>query len=225
LAGFLRDYLYYPLGGNRKGAPRRYANLMIVMLLGGLWHGAAWTFIFWGALHGGYLMINHGWRNIAFPRLAILHRLLMPFYALLTFFCVLIAWVLFKSPDFATALAILRAMGGENGLILPFGLFLAINEHITELPWELPYPGVVFSMEARGVPFPDIIVAPILILASVVLAWCAPNTAQLFRIDAEPPFQARQSRRLHMACAALLAFLCLLSLFGSTPSEFLYFQF
>src|SRR5262249_55950308 len=104
LAEFLRDYLYYPLGGNRKGASRRYANLMIVMLLGGLWHGAAWTFIFWGALHGGYLMINHGWRNIASPRLAIVDRLLTPFYALLTFLCVLIAWVFFKSPDFGTAL-------------------------------------------------------------------------------------------------------------------------
>ncbi len=61
LSQFLRDYLYIPLGGNRKGVGRRYANLMLTMLLGGLWHGASWTFVIWGALHGAFLMINHGW--------------------------------------------------------------------------------------------------------------------------------------------------------------------
>ena len=61
LSSFLRDYLYVPLGGNRKGAARRYLNLFLTMLLGGLWHGAAWTFVIWGALHGAYLMINHLW--------------------------------------------------------------------------------------------------------------------------------------------------------------------
>ena len=59
LSRFLRDYLYIPLGGNRKGEPRRYLNLMITMLLGGLWHGANWTFMAWGGLHGIYLIINH----------------------------------------------------------------------------------------------------------------------------------------------------------------------
>jgi D-alanyl-lipoteichoic acid acyltransferase DltB (MBOAT superfamily) len=62
LSRFLRDYLYYPLGGNKKGKARRYLNLGIVMVLGGLWHGAAWTFVAWGALHGVYLIINHAWR-------------------------------------------------------------------------------------------------------------------------------------------------------------------
>ncbi len=64
LSRFLRHYLYIPLGGNRKGGARRYANLMIVMLLGGLWHGAGWTFALWGGLHGLYLMVNHGWRAV-----------------------------------------------------------------------------------------------------------------------------------------------------------------
>ncbi len=62
LSTFLRDYLYIPLGGNRKGRLRRYVNLMLTMLLGGLWHGAGWTFIVWGGLHGLYLCINHFWR-------------------------------------------------------------------------------------------------------------------------------------------------------------------
>src|SRR5258706_3699314 len=63
LSQFLRDYLYIPLGGNRHGWTLRYVNLMITMLLGGLWHGAAWTFVAWGALHGVYLCINHAWNN------------------------------------------------------------------------------------------------------------------------------------------------------------------
>ena len=63
LSRFLRDYLYIPLGGNRHGAARRYVNLMITMLLGGLWHGAAWTFVIWGGMHGIYLLVNHAWRS------------------------------------------------------------------------------------------------------------------------------------------------------------------
>jgi len=64
LSRFLRDYLYIPLGGNRRGPARRYLNVMITMVLGGLWHGAGWTFIAWGALHGVYLLINYAWRAV-----------------------------------------------------------------------------------------------------------------------------------------------------------------
>jgi len=64
LSKFLRDYLYVPLGGNRNGSARRYFNLMVTMLLGGLWHGAGWTFVFWGGLHGLYLVLNHAWRKL-----------------------------------------------------------------------------------------------------------------------------------------------------------------
>ncbi|MCG8098700.1 MAG: MBOAT family protein, partial [Candidatus Thiodiazotropha taylori] len=63
LSRFLRDYLYFTLGGNKMGLVRRYANLFITMLLGGIWHGAGWTFVFWGMLHGFYLMVNHAWRK------------------------------------------------------------------------------------------------------------------------------------------------------------------
>jgi len=64
LSRFLRDYLYIPLGGNRKGAARTRINLMLTLLLGALWHGAGWTFMLWGGLHGAYLLINHGWRRL-----------------------------------------------------------------------------------------------------------------------------------------------------------------
>jgi D-alanyl-lipoteichoic acid acyltransferase DltB (MBOAT superfamily) len=103
LSRFLRDYLYIPLGGNRFGHTRRYANLLITMLLGGLWHGASWTFVAWGALHGTYLCINHAWRRYGFP--------LPGFVAwLVTFLVVTVAWVLFRAPDFATAGRVLSAM-------------------------------------------------------------------------------------------------------------------
>ena len=67
LTRFLRDYLYIPLGGNRRGQLLKYRNLMITMLLGGLWHGAGWTFVVWGGLHGLFLMIDRGWRALRPP--------------------------------------------------------------------------------------------------------------------------------------------------------------
>ena len=65
LSRFLRDYLYISLGGNRKGPARRYMNLLVTMLLGGLWHGAGWTFVIWGGLHGVYLVVNHTWHALS----------------------------------------------------------------------------------------------------------------------------------------------------------------
>src|SRR3954471_17179889 len=64
LSRFLRDYLYFALGGNRKGPLRRHANLMVTMLLGGLWHGATWNFVVWGGIHGAGLLVNHAWRDV-----------------------------------------------------------------------------------------------------------------------------------------------------------------
>jgi D-alanyl-lipoteichoic acid acyltransferase DltB (MBOAT superfamily) len=112
LSHFLRDYLYLPLGGNQRGPVRRYANLWIVMLLGGLWHGAGWQFVVWGALHGFYLSVAHGWRAFSPYRLPAAASL--P----LTFICVLIAWVFFRATDFGQAFDILLALSGANG----FGL-------------------------------------------------------------------------------------------------------
>ena len=104
LSRFLRDYLYIPLGGNRKGVPRQLANLLITMALGGLWHGAAWTFVLWGAVHGVALAINHVGRRILHIRMPALLA-----WAVTQLF-VLLAWVLFRSPDMDTALRIFRAL-------------------------------------------------------------------------------------------------------------------
>lgn len=117
LSTFLRDYLYFPLGGNRLGTTRRYVNLVATMVLGGLWHGANWTFVVWGTLHGGYLVVNHGWQalqqRLGLPR--------MPGAALLswalTFLCVVIAWVLFRAVDIDDASRMLQAMAGLDGAL------------------------------------------------------------------------------------------------------------
>src|ERR1700722_20003751 len=110
LSQFLRDYLYIPLGGNRHGRLLRYTNLMITMLLGGLWHGAAWTFAAWGALHGVYLCINHLW-NIKPPRLNPRFARAADIAALvLTFLAVVIAWVFFRADSMASALLVLSKM-------------------------------------------------------------------------------------------------------------------
>lgn len=110
LSTWLRDYLYIPLGGNRKGTARTYVNLFLTMLLGGLWHGANWTFLLWGAWHGAFLALervlggktgkNPYPRGIAWP---------------LTFMAVLIGWVLFRAPDLRGATAMYRGMFGMNG--------------------------------------------------------------------------------------------------------------
>jgi alginate O-acetyltransferase complex protein AlgI len=117
LSQFLRDYLYIPLGGNRHGSLLRYVNLMITMLLGGLWHGAAWTFVAWGALHGLYLCINHAWINYGPPTPARLARPAGIFAFLLTFLAVVVAWVFFRADSLASALSVLARMADPGQIV------------------------------------------------------------------------------------------------------------
>jgi alginate O-acetyltransferase complex protein AlgI len=109
LSTFLRDYLYIPLGGNRKGPRRTYVNLIIVMLLGGLWHGANWTFIAWGAFHGTLLAFER-WRG----KDSIYSRLPYALRVIITFVLVLFSWVLFRALTIGEAWDYLRAMFGMS---------------------------------------------------------------------------------------------------------------
>lgn len=132
LSSWLRDYLYIPIGGNRKGEARTYINLMITMLLGGLWHGASWTFVVWGALHGIYLCAEKLIRerfatnpNKMATNMAIKKASFLPAFlnnntfnnfliALFTFFLVNVTWVFFRATDFSIAWRMLSSMFGQT---------------------------------------------------------------------------------------------------------------
>src|SRR4051795_12566430 len=118
LSQFLRDYLYIPLGGNRRGPAMRYVNLMITMLLGGLWHGAAWTFVVWGALHGAYLCINHAWNRFGPDVTPRLRPIATSAGAVLTFLAVVVAWVFFRANDIESAIYVLVRMADPTRLAL-----------------------------------------------------------------------------------------------------------
>ncbi len=116
LSRFLRDYLYFTLGGNRNGPLRRHCNLLITMLLGGLWHGAGWNFILWGCLQGAYLIVNHSWRHL-------LSRQKLNFDAflvyrltswLLCFSGVLLAWIFFRAESLVGASHMLQALVSQG---------------------------------------------------------------------------------------------------------------
>jgi len=123
LSRFLRDYIYFPLGGNRKGRSRRYVNLMIVMGLGGLWHGAGWTFVLWGLLHGAYLAINHLWWAIIGSGNE--HTGRRAGFAwrwsgrALTLFAVALSWTLFRAGSMESALKMYKGLFAFNGIVLP----------------------------------------------------------------------------------------------------------
>lgn len=128
LSQWLRDYLYIPLGGNRKGRRRTYINLMLTMLLGGLWHGAAWTFVMWGLMHGAGLAVHKVWTEK-------FSRGRRPFHGvvgwMITYAFVCTAWVFFRATDFSIAMLILRKIvglepGGATWVYLPFMLMLPL---------------------------------------------------------------------------------------------------
>jgi alginate O-acetyltransferase complex protein AlgI len=112
LGQFLRDYVYIPLGGNRRGQARMAIALLVTMLLGGLWHGAGWQFVAWGALHGLYLVIFMAWRGttINLPRWVAI---------LVTFFAVMMAWVLFRADSISDAMTFIGVLFGSHGFTLP----------------------------------------------------------------------------------------------------------
>lgn len=118
LSSWLRDYLYIPLGGNKKGEGRTYVNLMATMLLGGLWHGAAWTFVLWGALHGAYLAIERPFRK-RLEAASVRSLWVRIVWMAVTLFLVMLAWVPFRASSFADSSALLAALFGlaENGSV------------------------------------------------------------------------------------------------------------
>jgi D-alanyl-lipoteichoic acid acyltransferase DltB (MBOAT superfamily) len=120
LSSWLRDYLYIPLGGSRGSAMRTCVNLMITMLLGGLWHGAAWTFVMWGALHGFYLIAHRIWSTIRWTPVESLRRTAAWRWMsrLLLFHAVCLGWVFFRAPSFDIAFTVLHRLAVPGALTL-----------------------------------------------------------------------------------------------------------
>jgi len=234
LSAFLRDYLYVPLGGSRRGRPRRYLNLLITMLLGGFWHGAGWTFIVWVALHGAYLLVNHAWRDfVGSPG----GRLFATLSWGVTFLAVVVGWVFFRSDNLTSALSMLSGMAGLNGIVLPIQFEAWLGGAKSLLPWA----GIEFS--PNTMPATNILLsrAGLEVALGFVLALAFPNIYEWLaayrtcytEARAEQPVAERAGTAAARfawrptpitACVlgALFAY-CLFSL--NRVSEFLYFQF
>lgn len=124
LSKFLRDYVYIILGGNKNGGVRRYINLFITMLVGGFWHGANWTFIIWGALHGLFLIVNHTWRFVTTNKKYFeFNNIIFKIFSFaITYLSVVIAWVFFRSENINSAIVMIKSMFLFNEISLPIGL-------------------------------------------------------------------------------------------------------
>lgn len=161
LSRFLRDYLYIPLGGNRKGPLRRYRNLLITMLLGGLWHGAAWTFVCWGGLHGLYLALNHLWHDWRSGR----SQFYVPTWlaglitGFVTFTAVVMGWVIFRSTDLMHAWMMIKAMTGIDARPISF--------------WDVTHGQLLLSTNLRGRELAN------LLIAAMAWVWLLPNSTRL----------------------------------------------
>lgn len=223
LSQFLRDYLYIPMGGNRNGRIRRHINLFLTMLIGGLWHGASWTFVFWGALHGAYLMVNHGWTRLTDHA----HWLRLPGWMgrIITLLAVMLAWIFFRAESFAAAGHLLKAF-----LVIPVESLTSTTGLLSWLGFE------VVETKIRSDDTLYFWLFPVFIM----LCWWLPNTQQIFArtqptaesLDTPITLLPRQQRtgwllwkpslRWAIVVGAAAA-ASLLSL--QQVSEFLYFQF
>ncbi len=220
LSSFLRDYLYIPLGGNLVSRPRWYLNLLIVMVLGGTWHGAGWTFIAWGALHGSYLVINHLWRNNV--NVSVSDRYLRPIFAILTFSAVVIGWVIFRSPNLTAATHIFQGMAGGSFASLP-----------GEILYFLPSPdGLLFGTircDGRGLTLAVLAHAAVAMLTAYLIIFFTPNTAEILHLDdshRRPWYEKALPRVAAQASLIGLAlFAAMFGVLGAAPSTFIYFQF
>jgi D-alanyl-lipoteichoic acid acyltransferase DltB (MBOAT superfamily) len=198
LSHFLRDHLYIPLGGNRHGETRRSINLMATMLLGGLWHGAAWTFVIWGGLHGLGLTVNHYWNKWGPKGWFQGHWRIAAIG--LTFAFTTIAWVFFRAESFDGAGRILAGMFGFSGL----GLETVSTE---ALAWVIFGLGLIWSLPDTPEVFSDVI---------------DEQTLKDAQIRPKPGWRWRFTRLAALAAAALL-FLSILNAWKT--SEFIYYTF
>jgi alginate O-acetyltransferase complex protein AlgI len=202
LSSFLRDYLYIPLGGNRHGEVRTYVNVFITFVLGGLWHGATWMFVIWGALHGIALVIHRLWKRFGHPLPAVLA---WP----LTFGFVCVAWVFFRARTMDDALRVLRGMADVSS---------AIGHDVASSPTaDLAWGGTLSDLLLKIAPSSLVGQAPVYLAIVVAFAIVSrKNAVELAhgRIGAG-----------RMALAAILFSIALYFALAATSTVFLYFNF
>lgn len=199
LSRFLKDYLYIPLGGNRKGELRTYTNLFITFLLGGIWHGAGWTFAFWGALHGFALVIHRFWKKLGFR----MHRVLAWF---ITFNFVNVSWVFFRAKEWDDAIKVLKGMIAIDQIYFPVALS-----------------GKLHFLEKYGIGFSNLwtshisadFVAFIWLFTGLILVFFFKNSNEMAK-----SFKLSYRTALFSAIAFIVSILSL-----NKVSEFLYFNF
>jgi alginate O-acetyltransferase complex protein AlgI len=228
LTRFLREYVYFPLGGNRCGPGRHARNILFTMLLSGLWHGAGWTFIVWGGLHGVGLVVAHRWKQLrerrgwAWER----HRIYRGAMMGLTFLVVVLGWVLFRANDFSTAGRVFASLFGLHGFTVPFGVGeaqLGLGRAASALGAVIvntPVPGLSYRFQLH------------LITILLAVVWFAPNSQQWLAAY-EPILEklktpSRWSLRLGPTAGIVLGlgfFLVIRSFFAGPAPPFLYFNF
>lgn len=198
LSEFLKNYIYIPLGGNRKGPKKRYINLLITMILGGIWHGAGWTFLIWGTLHGIFLIINHTWQKLTNFNKTLTYKTIS---WLLTFLLVVIAFSIFKATNMQSAVIMLKGMSGFHATI-----------------------PAMAQLESL---FPNLTVGPDIGPTKTIIIWLPIALLILLSKEPAQKFKElylNNSTNAKLAiCFGILIVFTLLSL--DKPSTFLYFQF
>jgi D-alanyl-lipoteichoic acid acyltransferase DltB (MBOAT superfamily) len=213
LSRFLRDYLYFSLGGNRHGKVRRYLNLMITMLLGGMWHGAGWPFIIWGGLHGVYLIANHAVRASETMMSFSSRSWFVLAGRMATSLAVILAWVFFRANDFESARRVLAGMMNFSG-VEPVSYLKDVQPGLLPLLGSNPW---------------------IWIAALFAIAWFAPNSQEIIAaadrlVDGKklrlPALQKGAVFSFVISfLAALLVFAITLNVVRDAESPFIYFNF
>jgi len=201
LSRFLRDYLYIPLGGNRCSTVRIYLNLMTTFVLGGLWHGASWMFVIWGALHGLALVTHRVWTGLG---------LYMPkaLAWLLTFNFINITWIFFRAKSFDDARRIIHGMADINSINIP-----VVEIPTSKLAW-----GGWLSDDLLNVLFAGL-AANVLCFSAIVFAFGITSQRNSFDLMVNGLSTAKISGALFLFCVALY------TMMATTSSVFLYFNF
>ena len=214
LSRFLRDYLYIPLGGNRKGPSLKGINIMITMALGGLWHGASFTFIVWGLLHGTYLLINHFWvyiSNLNIPYLKKNNSLLGSYMAhLITFMAVVLAWIFFRASSITDARILVGKLFNNSQSVSYSFSFLNIKKYFKN-------DQISFAQYLFINPFGQFMCIFFLIIAYLTVVLFK-NSNQLVE-----DFSPTLSKAAFVAIT--LVTLIALNVYMVTPNDFLYYRF